>query len=79
MRQPGRLRRTWRALLGGSLLAGAVALDLVANGLLGGSYDETISSRAGRLVREGSLVATALCAALDVLDDDHCDKAADAR
>jgi len=52
-------------------------LDLVANGLLGGSFDESLSSRAGRMMRQGSVIARGLCAALAVLDANHCRKAAD--
>ena len=73
--QPGRLRREWKRFTGG-LVGLALVVDLVVNGLFGGSFDETISSRAGRMAREGSYVAQALCAALDVVDEDHCEKAA---
>lgn len=79
MKQPGRLSRTWKSFLGGSLVAGAIVVDLVANGLLGGSFDETISSRAGRLAQDGSLVAKGLCAVLDAIDAGHCASAAAGR
>ena len=52
-----------------------MVLDLIANGLLGGSFDESISSRLGRMRREGSVIASGLCAVLAVLDADHCRKA----
>ena len=52
-----------------------MVLDLLANGLLGGSFDESISSRLGRMGREGSVIAGALCAALALVDSDHCRKA----
>ncbi len=48
------------------------------NSVLGGSGDETLSARMGRRMREG--IATpperALCSMLDVVDPDHCLKAA---
>jgi len=72
--QPGRFRRTWKAFLAG-LLSGALALDMIGNGLLGGSFDETISSRAGRL-QERSFVAKGLCWSLDKIDKGHCERAA---
>jgi hypothetical protein len=77
MRIPGRLRRTWKRALGGSIVAFFLMLDLIGNGLLGGSFDETISSRAGRMRREGSVVAATLCYVLDAIDGGHCDDAAD--
>jgi len=49
--------------------------DLLANGLLGGSFDESISSRLGRMRREGSVIANGLCAVLALVDTEHCRKA----
>lgn len=70
---PGRFRKTLYA----AVISGALALDMIGNGLLGGSLNETISSRAGRMARKGSYVAKGLCWALDKVDTDHCNKAAD--
>ena len=79
MKQPGRLRRTWKQALGGSVVAGLLVLDMLANGALGGSYDETISSRAGRMAQQGSVVAKAVCSILDVFEANHCARAADGK
>ena len=52
----------------------AIALDQLANATTGGSEDETISSRAGRLRKEGRGWACVLCLVLDWIQDGHCDK-----
>lgn len=52
----------------------AIALDQLANATTGGNEDETISSRAGRLQREGRGWACVLCRLLDWLQKDHCSK-----
>lgn len=52
----------------------AIALDQLANATTGGNEDETISSRAGRLQREGRGWACVLCKLLDWLQKDHCSK-----
>lgn len=52
----------------------AIAFDQLVNAATGGSEDETISSRAGRLRRDGRGWACVLCAVLDALDRDHCEK-----
>lgn len=52
----------------------AIGFDQLANAATGGSEDETISSRAGRLKREGNGWACVLCKVLDALDRGHCDK-----
>ena len=75
MKQPGRFRKTLRMAIGGSLVAGLLVLDMTGNFLTGGSWDETISSRAGRN-RDISIVADALCTVLDLVDKDHCARAA---
>lgn len=75
--QPGRFKRTLKRAIGGSIVGGLLVVDMVGNGLLGGSFDETISSRAGRMARSGSYVAKGLCWALAKVDADHCNKAAD--
>lgn len=52
----------------------ALGLDQLANAATGGNMDETISSRAGRLRKEGRGWACVLCRLLDELDDEHCEK-----
>ncbi len=52
----------------------ALAFDQIGNAASGGSEDETISSRAGRLRREGRGWACVLCRVLDWLEKDHCEK-----
>ena len=90
MKQPGRFKKTWRALLGGSLLSGFVVLDLVGNGVALGSFDETISSRLGRWQRQGSVTAKVACVGIegaeralrfvarhpDLNPTNHCEEAA---
>jgi hypothetical protein len=50
----------------------AVAHDQAANAALGGSEDETISSRAGKGAQRGVWHWCVLCRLLDVLDKGHC-------
>ena len=56
----------------------AVSLDQLANTVLNGSMDETISSRAGRAIRDNdkrnTWWACPLCYVLDKLDKNHCKK-----
>lgn len=52
----------------------AIALDQLGNATTGGNVDETISSRAGRLRREGRGWACVLCRVLNWLEKDHCEK-----
>lgn len=50
-----------------------IALDQLANAILGGDPDETISSRIGK--REDTCkVCYMLCRLLHLLDPDHCQK-----
>lgn len=56
-------QRAWRI---------AIALDQLGNVTTGGYVDETISSRAGRLRREGRGWACVLCRLLDWLKKNHC-------
>lgn len=51
-----------------------IALDQLANALLGGDPDETISSRAGRMLKlkNKPLWARILCWFLDFIDPNHC-------
>jgi hypothetical protein len=51
-----------------------IAYDQLGNATTGGSEDETISSRAGRLRKEGRGWACVLCKLLDWLQSDHCEK-----
>lgn len=52
----------------------AVSYDQLGNAAFGGGEDETISSRAGRLRREGRGWACVLCRVLDWLNPGHCEK-----
>lgn len=56
----------------------AVSIDQLANTALNGDMDETISSRAGRAVRDKDRRnvwwACPLCYVLDKLDENHCEK-----
>lgn len=54
-----------------------LAIDRLANALLGGDDTETISSRSGRHVGDSD-IASALAVLLDVVDDDHVFDALDA-
>lgn len=51
-----------------------LAFDQLVNAATGGDMDETISSRAGRLRKEGRGWACVLCWVLDGLDARHCEK-----
>lgn len=55
-------------------IAIALGFDQLANAATGGNEDETISTRAGRLRKEGRGWACVLCKLLDWLDPQHCDK-----
>lgn len=50
-----------------------VSIDQLANTLIGGDPDETISSRAGKLHKNNKL-AYILCRLLHWIDHDHCKK-----
>ncbi|MCK9389864.1 MAG: hypothetical protein M0Q22_15925 [Sulfuritalea sp.] len=52
----------------------AIGFDQLVNAATGGSEDETISSRAGRLRREGRGWACVLCWVLDKLETGHCER-----
>ena len=52
-----------------------VAVDQLANVLLGGHEDETVSSRIAKDRRRGRKMACVLCRILDWLDPHHCEKA----
>jgi hypothetical protein len=67
------------ALLRGSprFWSGAVAKDQAVNAaVLGGSEDETISSRAARAAQRGERWGCVLCKLLDKFDRNHCRDAA---
>jgi hypothetical protein len=51
-----------------------ISIDQLANTLLGGFPDETLSSRMGKRAREGDSFAICFCKVLDVFDKDHCAK-----
>lgn len=50
----------------------AIALDQLFNAAIGGSEDETISSRAGRECIIDTRWACVLCRVLDWMKKDHC-------
>lgn len=52
----------------------AVALDQLANAVLCGDPDETISSRAAKAARRGRRWGCVLCRLLDALDPGHCER-----
>lgn len=56
----------------------AVGADQTLNAALGGSEDETISSRAGKGARAGVWHWCLLCRLLDWLDPGHCQKSIEA-
>ena len=51
-----------------------VALDQLANAVLNGYPDETISSRAAKAARRGHKWGCVLCKILGWIDKDHCEK-----
>lgn len=53
----------------------ATAVDRMLNWKLGGSPDETVSSRAARDRDAGGVLGTSLCNLLDGYDPGHCDRA----
>jgi hypothetical protein len=55
-----------------------LAIDQMANAVIRGDPDETISSRAGKSARQGKRWACILCRLLDRIDPDHCEKAIEA-
>lgn len=52
-----------------------VAYDQLGNALFGGDPDETISSRVGKGVRNGSRIAMFFSWYLSTVDPGHCEKA----
>lgn len=55
-----------------------ISLDQFGNTLAGGSPDETISSRAGKAMREGKVWGCILCRFLSWFEKDHCAKSIEA-
>jgi len=53
-----------------------IALDQLANTILGGDEDETISSRIGKIVegRNDCWICTVICDLLNKIDPNHCKK-----
>lgn len=51
-----------------------IAVDQFGNALFAGDPDETISSRAGKAMREGKRWGCILCRALNWFERDHCAK-----
>ncbi|WP_054285752.1 hypothetical protein [Gulbenkiania mobilis] len=51
-----------------------VGADQTLNAALGGSEDETISSRAGKGAKRGVWRYCLLCRLLDLVDPGHCDR-----
>lgn len=51
-----------------------IAIDQFGNALFAGNPDETISSRAGKAMREGKVWGCVLCRFLNWFERDHCVK-----
>ena len=51
-----------------------IAIDQLANTLLAGDPDETISSRAAKAHKKGKRWGCILCRLLDIVDKNHCEK-----
>jgi hypothetical protein len=51
-----------------------ISIDQLANSILGGDPDETISSRMGKRARQGDKFGIMLCRLLDIFDKGHCKK-----
>lgn len=49
-----------------------IGVDQLANTIAGGDPDETISSRAGKAVKDNKWWASYLCRFLNYLERDHC-------
>jgi hypothetical protein len=61
------------------MFSAARSVDVLLNRILGGERGQTISARMGRRLRDGTatLPERALCGMLDLMDPDHCERAAD--
>ena len=51
-----------------------ISLDQFGNAVTGGDPDETISSRAGKAMRDGKVWGCVLCKFLNLFENDHCAK-----
>lgn len=52
-----------------------IALDQLANTILGGDPDETMSSRMGKNIKEGRCkLCKVICFFLNKIDKNHCEK-----
>jgi len=52
-----------------------ISVDQLANTILGGYPDETLSSRMGKRVRKGDCpFCTFMCKILHLFEDGHCEK-----
>lgn len=67
------MRRAARALLAWVFRV-LIALDQLANAMIGGDPDETISSRAAKGAARGVAGWCLLCRLLHLVDRDHCIK-----
>lgn len=56
------------------LLRVLVAFDQFVNAILGGYEDETLSSRAAKAARRGTLWGCYLCKFLHLFDRNHCER-----
>ncbi len=64
-----------RSTVQGIALNVMYSIDQLGNAVIGGDPDETISSRAGRAVKEGRCKGCKLlCWLLNKVDPNHCDK-----
>jgi hypothetical protein len=51
-----------------------ISIDQLANTILGGDPDETISSRVGKRAKKGCKFCKFVCRILDIFDKGHCEK-----
>jgi hypothetical protein len=51
-----------------------ISIDQLANTVLGGDPDETISSRMGKRARKGDKLGKIICKILNIFDKGHCEK-----
>lgn len=51
-----------------------VALDQLANTIIGGHPDETISSNMGKRARKGERLGILACKVLNFIDPGHCER-----
>lgn len=51
-----------------------ISLDQLANAILAGDPDETISSRMGKRARQGDKLGITVCKVLNFFDEGHCER-----